>query len=420
MADSKEETVLGTALELPCGVQLPNRLVKAAMGEQLADPDTGDSTAELARLYQRWARGGSGTLITGVCLVERANRDYRMNVIDADTDVQALRDVADGVHAAGSVLVFQLGHMGAWTPRYATAQPVAPSALDKPEDDPLFFARPRALTGDEIEALVERFATAAQVCQQAGADGVELLATSWFLIGAFLSPAKNHRTDEWGGTLEGRSRFLRAIVARIREVTGPGFAIGVKMNAKDAREDGFDVGDAAAVAGMVAGLGADFIEWVDEKPLPSDPPHRVDQPVAHSPAVTRFVEASTALRAATSVPLILTGQLRSRAVMEHVIAEGLGDLVGLARPLVQEPDFPARLLAGQVDSIELVAPPTKNKSEENLQLVWYVTQFQRLADGKDFDPHYSANRMVGQTLSRAVRVGTRRTKERARRLLHTR
>lgn len=168
------------------------------MGEQLADPDTGDSTPELARLYPRWARGGSGTLIAGVCLVERANRDYGMNVIEADTDVQALREVVDGVHAAGSELLCQLGHMGGWTPRYATAQPVAPSALDKPEDDPLFFARPRTLTGEEVQALVERFATAARVCQQAGADGVELLATSWLLIGAFLSPAKNHRTDEWG------------------------------------------------------------------------------------------------------------------------------------------------------------------------------------------------------------------------------
>jgi 2,4-dienoyl-CoA reductase-like NADH-dependent reductase (Old Yellow Enzyme family) len=200
--------VLAQPLVLPCGLVLPNRLMKAAMGEGLADAVSSDVTPALVRLYERWAEGGAGTLVTGVINIQRGAGDATMVALDGRSDTQALSDWAAAVHRHDVRLIGQLVHQGRQATVLVARHPLAPSALPSVRHNRLFGSS-RAMTEAQILDLIERFATAATLLEQAGFDGVELHAAHGYLIGQFLSPATNLRTDQWGGSLENRARFSR-------------------------------------------------------------------------------------------------------------------------------------------------------------------------------------------------------------------
>jgi 2,4-dienoyl-CoA reductase-like NADH-dependent reductase (Old Yellow Enzyme family) len=276
-------------------------------------------------------------------------------------------------------------HQGRQATVLSTRHPVAPSALPPVRGNRLFGSS-RALRADEIVDLVERFAAAAALLERAGFDGVELHAAHGYLIGQFLSPATNLRTDEWGGDLAGRSRFLLEIVRRVRDRVGAGFAVAVKINASDFQPGGFDVEDSAHVVGLLGAEGVDLIE-VSGGTYESRSGAlgvRDDEPGTARDAY--FAGFAPRLRQVTDVPLALTGGLRSREVMERLLGEGVVDVIGLGRPLVETPEAPAGLLAGTLDRLEVVGPRSAAAQD---QLLWYMAQFQRLGNGQDFDPDLS-------------------------------
>ena len=374
-------TILAEPLELPCGLVLPNRILKAARGEGLADPWTAEVTPALIRLYERWAAGGSGTLITGVLCVERRAMDNVFVTVDDASDLDGLRRWADAVRRHDVRLLGQLQHPGRQVPRYVTRHPVAPSALP-PLGGSRLFGSSRALTSEEIEGLIRRFADAAVLLEQAGFDGVELHAAHGYLIGQFLSPETNRRTDELGGDLARRSRFLLEIVRAVRERVDPRFAVAVKINASDFRPGGFDLDDSAHVVGRLGGEGVDLIE-ISGGTFESDSGCLSIRP--GEPGTTKeayFAGMAPRLRAMTEVPLALTGGLRSKHVMERLLEEGTVDLIGLGRPLIQQPDLSGHLLDGTADGIDLLPCPAHGVSE----LFWWIGQFRRLAAGEDLDP----------------------------------
>ena len=225
--------------------------------------------------------------------------------------------------------------------------------------------------------------------EQAGFDGVQLHAAHGYLIGEFLSPATNLRDDQWGGDLDRRARFLLEVVRAVRRQVDPGFAVMVKINSSDFRPGGFDVDDSAHVVGMLGKEGVDLIE-ISGGTYESRSGClgvRADEPGTGKDAY--FAGMAPRLRAMTDVPLALTGGLRSRAVMERLIRDGTVDVVGMARPLVQQPEYSGLLLSGAADSIDLVDCPGRGMEE----LYWWMVQFRRLAAGEDFDPHESLRRV---------------------------
>jgi 2,4-dienoyl-CoA reductase-like NADH-dependent reductase (Old Yellow Enzyme family) len=377
-------TVLAAPLTLPCGLVLPNRMVKAAMAEGLGNPWTADVTPALIRLYERWADGGTGTLITGVLSVQRGAEDNFMVALDDTTDTDALRRWAQAVHRRDVRLFGQVQHPGRAVQVHMTRHPLAPSELP-PMNGSRLYGSSRAMSAGEIADMVERFAEAAVLLEQAAFDGVELHAAHGYLLGQFLSPETNLRTDEWGGDLERRARFLIEIVRAVRSRVDPSFAVAVKINSSDFRPGGFDIDDSAYVVGMLGAEGVDLIEisggtyesasWY----LGVDP----DDPGTSKDAY--FAALAPRLREMTDVPLALTGGLRSRTVMEQLIQGGTVDLIGLGRPLIQQPDFTARLLDGSIDSIDLTPCPAEGFD----QVLWWLHQFKRLSSGQDFDPSYT-------------------------------
>lgn len=258
MGAQGEGRVVTTPLVLPCGAVLANRLAKAAMSEQLADRVNAPS-ARLVRLYERWADSGCGLLVTGNLMVDRrAISEPRQVVVDDDTDRRGLERLAAAGKRGGAHLWAQLNHGGSQVPRFLARRSVAPSPV---RVDALgAFGTPRALTGTEIEAIIERYAVAASIAIAAGFDGVQIHAAHGYLLSQFLSPHANRRDDGWGGDLTGRMRALVGVVRAVRSAVGPSVPIGVKLNSSDFRRGGFDEPDALRVVVALEAEGVDLVE----------------------------------------------------------------------------------------------------------------------------------------------------------------
>ena len=361
---TNDETPAATAtiaspLQLPCGVRLANRLVKAAMTEGLADTRN-RATPGHERLYRMWADGGAGALLTGNVQVDRRYMERTGNVaIDGPQSAEALaalRAFADAGTRGGTQLWMQLSHAGRQTPISLAREPVAPSAraLGLPGGH---FGKPRALTEEEILDVVARFAHAARVARETGFSGVQLHAAHGYLLSEFLSPDVNLRNDAWGGSLENRARLLLECVRAVRDAVGRDFPVGVKLNSADFQRGGFSHEDALQVAQWLDAEHLDFLEisgGTYERPTMSDPGDlamdagRVVQLRASTIArEAYFLEYARDIRAVTTLPLLVTGGFRSTDGMNAALASRATDMIGLGRPLCVDPGLPARLLDGR-------------------------------------------------------------------------
>ena len=213
------------------------------------------------------------------------------------------------------------------------------------------------LTRAEIAELVDRWAVAARACKEAGFTGVQVHGAHGYLVSQFLSPRVNLRTDEYGGSLENRARFLLEIVAAVRAAVGPGFPVSVKLNSADFQKGGFDFGDSLQVVKWLEAASVDLIEisggtYEQPRLLGVEGQEAIDeQAIAPSTAAREayFVDFAKAMQAEVSVPLMVTGGFRTRHAMEQALASGAADVIGLGRPLCVDTDAPARLLEGAAE-----------------------------------------------------------------------
>ena len=347
---------LSDPLTLPCGATLPNRLAKAAMTEGMATPD-GVPTAELERLYGLWSDGGAGMLLSGNILIDRDHLERPGNVvIDRPADdamMAALKSWAQAATRNGNHFWAQISHAGRQTQSNVNKHPKAPSAvkLGLPGGQ---FGEPVALTKQEIEELVDRFALTAKTCQEAGFTGAQIHAAHGYLLSSFLSPRSNLRSDEFGGSLENRARFLLATVAKTRAAVGPDFPISVKLNSADFQKGGFNFEDSLQVLKWLEEASVDLVEisgGTYEQPalMGSDGiEEKEQQNVAPSTKAREayFVDFAKAMQDAVTIPLMVTGGFRTRSAMESALSSGAADLIGLGRPMCVMTDAPKQLLEG--------------------------------------------------------------------------
>jgi 2,4-dienoyl-CoA reductase-like NADH-dependent reductase (Old Yellow Enzyme family) len=229
-----------TPLDLPCGARIKNRFLKSAMSEQLGDVRH-DATPGLATLYRTWAEGGVGLQVTGNVMVDRTALGEPLNVaLDDASDRGALARWAEAGRSGGAHCWVQLNHPGRQSPAFLSPHPVAPSAVPLAGSLRAAFRTPRALTGEEIRAVVERFAHAAALAKDAGFTGVQIHGAHGYLVSQFLSPRVNQRADGWGGSPEKRRRFVLEVYCAIRARVGPRFPVGIKLNSADFQSGGFD------------------------------------------------------------------------------------------------------------------------------------------------------------------------------------
>lgn len=349
--------MLEQPLTLPCGAVVRNRMCKAAMTEGLAYPD-GTASEELERLYGIWSDGGSGILLSGNIQVDGDHLERPGNVIVdsklSEDAFSALQRMAAAGTRNGNHLWAQISHAGRQTQKIVNPAPKAPSAvrLRLPQSQ---FGEPVALTAEEIESVIERFVGCALTCKEAGFTGVQFHSAHGYLLSQFLSPLTNHREDEWGGTLENRARALIAIVTKAREVLGADFPISVKLNSADFQKGGFDFDDSLTVAKWLANAGVDLLEisggtYEQPRLLNLDGVEPIEEQSLARSTLAReayFVDFAKAMREELSMPIMVTGGLRRREVMNHVLETGGADMIGLGRPLCVDADGPNRLLNGE-------------------------------------------------------------------------
>lgn len=369
------------AFTLPSGHILKNRLVKAAMEENMAAPGQlpGD---DLFNLYDQWAAGETGLLITGNVMVDRLAMTGPGGVaLERDTPLAPFKEWAAVAHGKGASIWMQINHPGRQVFRRMGGRNLAPSAvgLDLGKHSSLFDV-PKAMSEEEIEDVIQRFADTAVQAQNAGFDGVEIHAAHGYLLAQFLSPLTNKRSDRWGDSLENRARLLREVVIRIRAAVRPGFAVAVKLNSADFQRGGFELSDAREVLASLEGLGVDLVELSGgsyESPA-------MQGRTADGRTLAReayFLEFAQALTDASTIPLMVTGGVRRLSVAQEVLNSGVA-LVGMATALAQTPDLPRQWSTDAEASGEILQVRWKDKTLSGLANMAMVRrQLRRMGDG---------------------------------------
>ncbi|MEL8055445.1 MAG: NADH:flavin oxidoreductase/NADH oxidase family protein [Pseudomonadota bacterium] len=399
---------INTPLTLPSGVQIPNRLVKAAMTERLANPRN-EVTDRHINLYRAWGQGGAGMHITGNVLIERRNLEAPGNVvIDAmpsNEHAAMLAKWAEVIKAGGAAAVMQLSHAGRQTQKLVNKVPDAPSAVavDLPGGQ---FGTPKALSEDKIKTLIERYGIAAKAARAAGFDGVQIHGAHGYLVSQFLSPLVNQRDDDWGGPLENRARFLLEAVKAANAEAGQGFGVSVKLNSADFQKGGFSQDESTRVLEMLNALNLDFVEisggsYEQPKMMDMDglkPAFEEGMAESTKKREAYFLDYAKEVQSVAKMPLMVTGGFRTLAGMTAAVESGEADLIGLGRPLCVDTDAPAQLLNGSVaelpkwEKILRIGPGIfgPNSSIGLFKALngfgmqsWYYSQLHTIADGKE-------------------------------------
>jgi 2,4-dienoyl-CoA reductase-like NADH-dependent reductase (Old Yellow Enzyme family) len=415
--------VIDQPLTLPCGHTLTNRLCKAAMTEGLADAHD-NATPGHQRLYATWARGGAALLLSGNIMVDRRYLERAGNVVlEEGSGLAPLRAWAQAARDGGSQLWAQISHPGRQCPRLVNGTPLAPSAVQLKLAGN--FGRPRAATSDDIQDIIERFARTAAWVKNAGLDGVQVHSAHGYLLSQFLSPRTNQRQDRWGGSLENRARLLLEVVRAVRARVGPAYPVSVKLNSSDFVKGGFTLDESLQVVGWLNDEGIDLLEvsgGTYEQLEFFKPQAMAEVRDSTREREAMFLQYAQAIKAVARMPIMVTGGFRTLAGMRAALAGGHTDMIGLARPFCLDPDFPARMLAGQMHRLPVPedrlvlgkgwwgpnSPSPSVRGLNNLaQGGWYYHQIERLAAGEapepDLGPWRAMLAHLGKDLGRALR-----------------
>ncbi|MBM9499956.1 NADH:flavin oxidoreductase/NADH oxidase family protein [Leptospira sp. 201903071] len=378
-------TPLAQPLRLPNGQILPNRIAKASMEESLADDQflPGD---QMIQLYRRWGQGGAGLLLTGNAMVDPYALTGPGNVIVRDNgNLDRFKQWAEAGKSGGSKIWMQISHPGRQVFGFISETPVAPSAVKVHIPGRMFakvFGIPRALTGDEIKRIIDRFIQAAVIAEKAGFDGVEVHGAHGYLLNQFLSPLTNLREDQWGGSLENRARILLEIVTGIQARTQKEFSVGVKLNSADFQGGGFREEDAIQVIQMLNKTNIDLLEISGGNY--ESPAMQGGESNGTKKREAYFLEFAKKARATAQMPLMSTGGFRSKNVMEDAITSGALDVIGIAAPFAFEPDAAGKLLSGKLNSVELKIPNLSNPTFNSLSKMSAIRlQLRRIGQGNE-------------------------------------
>ncbi|RZF55992.1 NADH:flavin oxidoreductase/NADH oxidase family protein [Acinetobacter halotolerans] len=394
---------LSTPFQLSSSVVLPNRIVKSALSEVLADKD-GNPNKSHINLYKCWAEGGAALLITGNMMVDRNNTAEPHNVVlDEKSNLAAFEAWAAAVSNSGTHLWAQLNHPGKQTPYYIVWEPVAPSAIALTGGLKAGFNKPRALKQDEIINIIRQFATSARLAKQAGFSGVQIHAAHGYLINQFLSPLHNQRQDQWGGSLENRQRFLVEIYHAIRHEVGADFPIAVKLNSADFQRGGFNEEDFISVVETLANIGIDLIE-ISGGNYESQSMSGANVQTSTIEREAYFLEYARKIRDRVKVPLMVTGGFRSASAMNQALQIGETDLIGLGRPFAIDPNVANKLLCNSNYKVGIRQLSTGIKYLDQLTLInitWYEHQLARMAKNQTTQPNLSPWLSIVKTVQSA-------------------
>ena len=346
---------INETLDLPCGVQIKNRICKGAMTEGLADSQN-RATFKHVNLYDKWSSGGAGILLTGNVQVDHRYLERPGNVVieGPQTNEQISRLIAysDAGTKNNTHLWMQISHAGRQTPASVAETPVGPSEIQL-QMPGAQFGTPRSLSHEEILDIIQKFSYCASIAKDTGFTGVQIHGAHGYLISEFLSPDINQREDDWGGNLEKRAKFLLEIVKSVRKSVGDAFPVSLKLNSADFQKGGFAHEEAIQVASWLKDEGLDLLEISGGT---YEQPHLVGIDMGLNPERAEVRRESTIAREAYFLdyakdirnvfkgPLMVTGGFRSTQGMNNALQQDACDVIGIARPFCIDPDIANKLL----------------------------------------------------------------------------
>lgn len=338
-------------------LQLKNRMVVSAMVTNYCEPD-GSATEKYIAYHEHKAKGGWGLIITeDYAICPTAGAFVRLPGLWQDDQIASHKKLTDRVHAAGGTIAAQLYHAGRETTRAITGvQPVAPSAVK----DPSMPDIPRALTVDEIHTIVSLFGDAALRAKKAGFDAVEIHGAHGYLVGQFVSPFSNKRTDQYGGSVRNRARFAVEIVRDIKAKCGNDFPVLYRMSAQEYVPGGLGLEESKALALLLQEAGVDCFH-VSQGVYSSG---NVIIPSFMTPKGA-FAANAAAIRSVVDVPVIAVGRINDPDVAEAILKSGEADMVTMARASLADPELPNKVKAGQFDRISRCIGCLQGCSGEN-------------------------------------------------------
>lgn len=325
---------------------IKNRGIMMPMATDMADKD-GLPTQRQIRYYQERAKGGLGMIIheyTGVDDIDSIPSIHNLRIA-RDYHISALEELTDAVHLYGCRIVAQIHHGGATSnPAFTGRDNLAPSAVPIADGRPV----PREMSLEDIRRVQGKFIDAAVRCKKAGYDGVELHGAHGYLIAQFFSKYYNRRTDEYGGSVENRCRFIAEIIEGIRSRLGPAFPVLVRMCGDEMTPtEGFlTLEDGIEIAKYLETLGIDAINISNGSARNGD---ANCEPFSYQPGWKKHV--AKAYREALHIPVIATNTIKDPDFAEQLLQEGVCDFVGLGRSQLADPQFMKKAKAGQADQI---------------------------------------------------------------------
>lgn len=299
---------------------LKNRLIRSATWEGIANPD-GSITEEAYEIYEELAKGGIGAIITGFTSV--ALHDYyfdgMMRLCD-DALIPQYKKLVEVIHTEKCPVIAQL----------------ALGAYYREENGGYRQVEPDDMTEWEIQLVIRQFIDAAVRTKKAGFDGVQIHAAHFFFLSRFISPAVNHREDQYGGSTEKRARILLEIMDGIRK-EAEGLHITVKINSSDFTFGGLKESESLAICKLLDEAGIDSIEVSGNGTSVSGIKPHVNEGY--------FVPFAARVADEVSCPVIVVGGFRSLDTMEDVLNRTNIEMISLSRPLLREPDLPSKMKA---------------------------------------------------------------------------
>ncbi len=315
---------------------IANRIVMPPMATHSAQD--GHVTSDLCAYYRARAEAGTGLIITEHSYIHMSGRaDPQQVSVADDTMLPGLGQLVASIHAAGTTKVFaQINHAGSQTkPDITNGELLSASAVPHPAVTDA--AMPRPLSETEIASIVALFADAAVRVRKVGFDGVEIHAAHGYLLNQFYSPLTNKRTDAYGaGSLENRLRFLLETLAAVRAVVGDAYPVAVRLGGADYMEGGSTIDDSVAAARLLECAGADLLDI-------SGGMCRYTRR-GHSEAGW-FADMSTAIKQAVSIPVLLTGGVKTGEQAEELLQRGAADMIGVGRAMMHDAAWSAKALS---------------------------------------------------------------------------
>ncbi|MDR1135418.1 MAG: FAD-dependent oxidoreductase [Clostridiales Family XIII bacterium] len=323
-------------------IMLKNRVLMPAL-HHLYTPE-GYATERFNEYYWRRAEGGAGLIFVGGCRFDDYGGAPLMMSLQSDDFIPGFREFTDGMHQRGAKVGVQLYHAGAYASKAAIPgfrEALAPSEVFSKFTKEM----PHEMTKADIKQVTLDWAAGAARAKRAGFDIVEILASAGYIICQFLSPLKNLRSDEYGGSFSNRTRFAREVVSAVRAAVGDDYPLSMRIAGNDFVENSNTNINAVSFCKLMEECGVDMFNVTGGWHESTIPQITGDLPRGG------FAYLAAAIKDAVGIPVAVSNRINDPLLAEKLLALGVADMISVGRPHIADPDWAVKAQSGRFDEI---------------------------------------------------------------------